>query len=250
VVTRDQLVAVYQPIVSLVDGTISGFESLLRWRHPEHGMVSPVEFIPLAEDNGTIIEIGRWILDTAVAFAATLPAPLRMNVNLSARQLVHSSLVGDVQAALARTGLAPERLVLEITESLLLEDAEATIGVLEQFRGLGCLLAIDDFGTGYSSLGYLRRLPVNIVKLDKSFLDARVSTSDGERAFLDSVLQIGRTLGLETVAEGIEDIETSDLLRSIGCDKGQGFLFSRPVEAPVASGLVGARFDTAVVALA
>jgi diguanylate cyclase (GGDEF)-like protein/PAS domain S-box-containing protein len=243
-VERDQLLAVYQPIVSLSDGTVSGFESLLRWRHPEHGLVSPVDFIPLAEENGTIIQIGRWILNTAVDQAALLPAPLRMNVNLSARQLDDPSLLGDVEAALARTGLDPSRLVLEITESLLLQDPEATIVLLQKFRDLGCLLAIDDFGTGYSSLGYLKRLPVNIVKLDKSFLDARLATSDGERAFLDSVLQIGRTLGLETVAEGIEDIGTSDTLRSIGCDKGQGYLFSKPVEAALVAEVAAKQFVT------
>jgi diguanylate cyclase (GGDEF)-like protein/PAS domain S-box-containing protein len=246
-VDRDQLLAVYQPIVSLATGTVSGFESLLRWRHPEHGLVSPVDFIPLAEENGTIIAIGRWILNTAVDQAALLPAPLRMNVNLSARQLDDPSLVGDVEAALARTGLDPSRLVLEITESLLLEDPEATIVVLQKFRDLGCLLAIDDFGTGYSSLGYLKRLPVNIVKLDKSFLDARLATSDGERAFLDSVLQIGRTLGLETVAEGIEDIGTSDTLRSIGCDKGQGYLFSKPVEAALVAEIAAKTYETAIL---
>jgi diguanylate cyclase (GGDEF)-like protein/PAS domain S-box-containing protein len=243
-VARDQLLAMYQPIISLSDGTVSGFESLMRWRHPDHGMVSPVDFIPISEDNGTIIAIGKWILDQAVAQASLLPAPLRMNVNLSARQLAHPSLLGDVKEALTRTGLDPKRLVLEITESLLLDDGEATIDVLQEFRDLGCLLAIDDFGTGYSSLGYLKRLPVNIVKLDKSFLDARLATSDGERAFLDSVLQIGRTLGLETVAEGIEDIATSATLRSIGCDKGQGFLFSRPVEANLVADIAKRTFET------
>ena len=243
-VSRNQLVDVYQPIVALGTGEVSGFESLLRWRHPELGLVSPMDFIPLAEDNGTIIDIGRWILDQAVARAASTPAPLRMNVNLSARQLVDPSLVGDVKAALERHSLDPSRLVLEITESLLLDDADAMIAVLQQLRDLGCLLAIDDFGTGYSSLGYLRRLPVNIVKLDKSFLDARSSTSDGERAFLESVLHMGRTLGLETVAEGIEDIETSELLRSIGCDKGQGYLFSKPVDRDAVDALTTARYET------
>ncbi len=245
-VDRNQLVAMYQPIVSLRDGTVSGFESLLRWRHPEHGLVSPVDFIPLAEDNGTIIQIGRWILDEAVAHAAKLPAPLRMNINLSARQLDDPSLVSDVQAALTRTGLDPSQLVLEITESLLLADPDSTIQTLQKFRDLGCLLAIDDFGTGYSSLGYLKRLPVNIVKLDKSFLDARLATNDGERAFLDAVLQIGRTLGLETVAEGIEDIGTSDTLRSIGCDKGQGFLFSKPVDASQTLEVAATTYQTAI----
>ncbi len=241
-VDRDQLVAVYQPIVSLRDGTVSGFESLLRWQHPEHGLISPVEFIPLAEDNGTIIPIGRWILDQAVAQAALTPAPLRMNVNLSARQLSDPSLVADVSAAMTRHHIDPTRIVLEITESLLLDDADATMAVLHQLRALGCLMAIDDFGTGYSSLGYLRRLPVNIVKLDKSFLDARLSTSDGERAFLESVLHVGQSLGLETVAEGIEDTATCDILRSIGCDKGQGYLFSKPVGAEQVERLTTASF--------
>jgi diguanylate cyclase (GGDEF)-like protein/PAS domain S-box-containing protein len=237
VVERDQLRAVYQPIVSLADGHVTGFEALVRWHHPEHGVVSPVEFIPLAEDNGTIIAIGRWMLNTAVDRAVALPASTRMNVNLSARQLSDPSLVDDVRVALQRSGLDPARLVLEITESQLLEDADATMAVLTSLRELGCLLAIDDFGTGYSSLGYLRKLPVDIVKLDKSFLDARVATSDGERAFLESVLQIGRTLGLETVAEGIEDQATADALAAIGCDKGQGYLFSKPVDAERAAAI-------------
>jgi diguanylate cyclase (GGDEF)-like protein/PAS domain S-box-containing protein len=245
-VDRNQLVAVYQPIVSLHDGTVSGFESLLRWQHPDRGMISPVEFIPLAEENGTIIPIGRWILDQAIAQAALTPAPLRMNVNLSARQLSDPSLVSDVAAAIARHQIDPTRIVLEITESLLLDDADATMAVLHELRGLGCLMAIDDFGTGYSSLGYLRRLPVNIVKLDKSFLDARLSTSDGERAFLESVLHVGQTLGLETVAEGIEDAATCDILRSIGCDKGQGYLFSKPVSADQVAALVSASYFSAV----
>ena len=247
-VERNQLLAMYQPIVSLGDGTVSGFESLLRWRHPEHGLVSPVDFIPIAEENGTIIQVGRWILNEAVRQAVLLPGKLRMNVNLSARQLEDPTLVDDVRNALARTGLEPSRLVLEITESLLLADPEATIDTLQKFRDLGCLLAIDDFGTGYSSLGYLKRLPVNIVKLDKSFLDARLATNDGERAFLDSVLQIGRTLGLETVAEGIEDLGTSDTLRSIGCDKGQGYLFSKPVEAALVSQVAATQYQTAIAA--
>ena len=245
-VDRNQLVAVYQPIVSLHDGSVSGFESLLRWQHPEHGLISPVEFIPLAEDNGTIIPIGRWILDQAVAQAALTPAPMRMNVNLSARQLSDPSLVADVAAAIARHQIDPTRIVLEITESLLLDNGDSTMEVLHRLRALGCLMAIDDFGTGYSSLGYLRRLPVNIVKLDKSFLDARLSTSDGERAFLESVLHVGQSLGLETVAEGIEDAATCDLLRSIGCDKGQGFLFSKPVGADRVEALTTASFFSAV----
>ena len=245
-VPRNELVAMYQPIVSLSDGRVSGFESLLRWQHPEHGLVSPVEFIPLAEDNGTIIPIGRWILDTALEQLARIPAPLRMNVNLSARQLADPTIVSDVAAAIARHELDPTRVVLEITESLLLDDADATMAVLHQLRELGCLLAIDDFGTGYSSLGYLRRLPVNIVKLDKSFLDARLSTSDGERAFLESVLHVGQSLGLETVAEGIEDSATCDILRAIGCDKGQGYLFSRPVLAEAVDHLVSASFSPAL----
>jgi diguanylate cyclase (GGDEF)-like protein/PAS domain S-box-containing protein len=246
VVERDQLLAVYQPLVSLKDGTVSGFESLLRWRHPEHGMISPLDFIPLAEENNTIIAIGRWILNEAVDQAAKLPAPMRMNVNLSARQLVDASLVGDVESALARSGLEPHRLVLEITESLLLDDGDTTLNVLNRLREIGCLLAIDDFGTGYSSLGYLKRLPVNIVKLDKSFLDARLATSDGERAFLESILHVGRTLNLETVAEGIEDIATSETLRSIGCDKGQGFLFSKPVEADRVGEVAATRYETGI----
>ena len=169
-----------------------------------------------------------------------------MNVNLSARQLSDPSLVSDVAAAIARHHIDPARIVLEITESLLLDDGDTTMDVLHQLRALGCLMAIDDFGTGYSSLGYLRRLPVNIVKLDKSFLDARLSTSDGERAFLKSVLQVGQTLGLETVAEGIEDAATCDILRSIGCDKGQGYLFSRPVGADHVAALTTASFFTSV----
>jgi diguanylate cyclase (GGDEF)-like protein/PAS domain S-box-containing protein len=229
----DQLELYYQPVVRLEDGSISGVEALLRWKHPERGMVSPVEFIPIAEETGLIVPIGRWVLQEGCRHARRLEAAAghapRMSVNLSLKQLQHSDIVADVRAALEDSGLAPEKLVLEITESVLIEDTDLAIERLHALKALGVGLALDDFGTGYSSLSYLSRFPVDILKMDRSFL--RDGESAQARSLATAVVGLGATLALEVVAEGIEMSEQWDTLRELGCDLGQGFLFAKPMDA-------------------
>ena len=238
----DQLELYYQPVVRLEDGSISGVEALLRWHHPERGMVSPVEFIPIAEETGLIVPIGRWVLQEGCRHARRLEAvaecPPRMSVNLSLKQLQQSDIVADVRAALENSGLPPERLVLEITESVLIDDTDLAIERLHALKGLGVGLALDDFGTGYSSLSYLSRFPVDILKMDRSFL------RDGETAqarnLATAVVGLGATMALEVVAEGIEMSEQWHTLRDLGCDLGQGFLFARPMDAAASLAFVAA----------
>jgi diguanylate cyclase (GGDEF)-like protein len=229
----EQLELYYQPVVRLEDGSISGVEALLRWKHPERGMVSPVEFIPIAEETGLIVPIGRWVLQEGCRHARRLEAAAghapRMSVNLSLKQLQHSDIVADVRAALEDSGLAPEKLVLEITESVLIEDTDLAIERLHALKALGVGLALDDFGTGYSSLSYLSRFPVDILKMDRSFL--RDGESAQARNLATAVVGLGTTLALEVVAEGIEMAEQWDTLRELGCDLGQGFLFAKPMDA-------------------
>jgi diguanylate cyclase (GGDEF)-like protein/PAS domain S-box-containing protein len=233
-IATDQLELHYQPIVHLADGSVSGFEALLRWHHPERGMVSPTEFIPIAEETGLIIPIGRWVLREGCRHARRLVtpgqgAPPRMSINLSLKQIQHSDIVADVRDALAESGLAPERLVLEITESVLMDDTDLAVGRLRDLKALGVGLALDDFGTGYSSLSYLSRFPVDILKMDRSFLSE--GSSPDIRSLATAVVGLGATLGLEVVAEGIELSEQWDALHDLGCGFGQGFLFARPMDA-------------------
>jgi EAL domain-containing protein (putative c-di-GMP-specific phosphodiesterase class I) len=229
----DQLELHYQPVIRLADGSLSGVEALLRWRHPERGVVSPVEFIPIAEETGLIIPIGRWVLREGCRHARRLEAhdgpPLSMSVNLSLKQIQHSDIVADVRDALDEAGLAPERLTLEITESVLMDDTELAVSRLCELKALGVRLALDDFGTGYSSLSYLSRFPVDILKMDRSFL-CEGSTPDSH-SLASAVVGLGSTLALEVVAEGIEEPEQADSLRALGCDLGQGFLFAEPLDA-------------------
>jgi diguanylate cyclase (GGDEF)-like protein/PAS domain S-box-containing protein len=228
-----QLELHYQPVVHLADGSISGVEALLRWRHPERGMVSPVDFIPIAEETGLIIPIGRWVLREGCRHARRLETlgdpPPRMSINLSLKQIQHSDIVADVRDALEESGLAPERLVLEITESVLMADTDLAVERLQALKELGVALALDDFGTGYSSLSYLSRFPVDILKMDRSFLQE--GSSPGARGLATAVVGLGATLALEVVAEGIEMPEQWDALRELGCALGQGFLFARPMSA-------------------
>jgi diguanylate cyclase (GGDEF)-like protein len=230
----NQLRLYFQPIVSLADNRMHGVEALLRWFHPHRGVVPPDVFIPLSEETGSIVDIGRWALREAIAEAARLPPDLgiSMHVNVSAKQLADEELLGIVKEELARTGLPPERLILEITESVVLDDIETTVRRLNDIREIGVKLAIDDFGTGYSSLSYLHRLPVNSVKIDRSFICERPSRRELEAdSFVRAILELAKALGFETVAEGVESEEQLIWLREHGCTYGQGYFFARPLPA-------------------
>jgi diguanylate cyclase (GGDEF)-like protein len=228
-----QLDVVYQPIVRLDTCATTGLEALLRWNRPGAGPVPPLSFIPLAEDNGLIVDIGRWVLEETCGQLASwrqdMP-DLTANVNVSARQLSDPAFVAHVEAALQRVGLPGSSLTLEITESILLRTQ--VLDRLHLLRELGVLVALDDFGTGYSCLSYLRNLPVDVLKIDRSFVSG---TADGDVALVRTVIELGRALGLSTTAEGIETAVQRDQLRQLGCQSGQGYLFARPLSAPAAT---------------
>ncbi len=237
-VREQQFILLYQPIVDLASGGLIGLEALLRWNDPERGLLSPAHVIPLAEETGLIIPIGRWVLQEACREARRWRRPDGrapwISVNLSARQFQETSLVSDVQDALAAGGLRARDLVLEITESSLMQDSEATIDRLERLKDLGVRLAVDDFGTGYSSLDYLRRFPVDILKIDRSFVTG-VDGSVKESTLCRAIVALGQSLGIQTLAEGIETNGQVGALRTLGCELGQGFLFARPLEADAVS---------------
>jgi diguanylate cyclase (GGDEF)-like protein len=216
----------YQPQVAVATGRVGGFEALLRWRHPERGLVSPADFIPLAEEIGLIVPLGEWVIRTACLEAAHWPADIGVAVNVSAAQFGSRSLEKVVLAALAAAGLNPRRLELEITESVLLTDTEATLATLHRLRGMGVRIAMDDFGTGYSSLSYLRRFPFDKIKIDRSFV------RDLERAdcsaIVEAVAELAAKLGMATTAEGVETQAQLDMVRAKGCTEVQGYLFSPP----------------------
>ncbi len=223
----DQFELFYQPLVDAASGAVGGFEALLRWRHPERGMVSPAVFIPLAEEIGLIDTIGTWVLRTACAEAATWPAGIRVAVNLSPVQFRDRSLPAVVADALAASGLAPRQLELEITESLLLSDDEAVLAMLHEMRAMGARISMDDFGTGYSSLSYLRRFPFDKIKIDQSFVRGLSEQADCA-AIVRAVVGLGRSLGMAVNAEGVETAAQLAALRAEGCGEVQGYLFSRP----------------------
>ncbi|MFN8620233.1 MAG: EAL domain-containing protein [Chloroflexota bacterium] len=228
---RGELSVVYQPIVDLAAGRVTGMEALMRWNHPIRGAVPPAEFIPLAEQSGAIVELGRWVLDEACSHLAGLgdeAAGMSVSVNVSGRQLGDDGLVDHVRAALLRTGLEPRRLVLEMTESVMIRDLDSGLRTLTRLRALGVRLAIDDFGTGYSSLSYLARLPVDALKIDRSFVTA-LRHADSAGTLVRSIVEMGRSLGLSCVAEGIEDPADLALLRDMGAAMGQGYLLARPM---------------------
>ena len=234
-IERDELVLHYQPLIDLATDRLVGFEALVRWQHPVRGLVPPMAFIPLAEETGLILPIGRWVLETAcrqaqawqVAFPGVRPV---MSVNLSARQFAQPDLGEQVAEILARTGLAPDSLELEITESVVMDSSEAAIEALEVLKRLGVKLVLDDFGTGYSSLAYLKRLPLDTIKIDRSFV-AGLADEDANLPIVQAVVSLAHGLGIEVTAEGIETIEQRDCLRELGSDRGQGYYFSRPVPA-------------------
>ncbi len=229
-----EFVVHYQPIVNLDGGETIGVEALVRWRHPERGLLAPKEFIALAEETGLIIPLGRWVLLEACQQARRwqlnhdLVNRLRVSVNISARHFQHDGLVQDVSKALRAADLAPKSLVLEITESVLVQDADSVIARMLELKSLGVAFAIDDFGTGYSSLSYLKRFPIDILKVDKSFVDD-VTASPETGVLAEAIVQLGNTLHLQTVAEGIEQPHQVDGLRALGCQFGQGFYFAKPL---------------------
>jgi EAL domain-containing protein (putative c-di-GMP-specific phosphodiesterase class I) len=252
-IDSDQFALVYQPVVRLRDMTVSGVEALLRWRHPTRGVIAPAQFIPAAEDMGLIVPIGQWVLREAFGQAVELQRrfpsdpQLTMAVNLSPRQLNQGDIVGDVRRAIRDSGIDPATVVLEITESLMMTDADLAIKRLEEMKALGVRLAMDDFGTGYSSLSYLSRFPVDILKMDRSFLEAE---SDADSGLAAAVVALGETLDMQVVAEGIELTTQMTSLRQLGCELGQGFLFARPMGIEsVANYLDDARGGSSVLRL-
>jgi diguanylate cyclase (GGDEF)-like protein/PAS domain S-box-containing protein len=228
---RGELTVAYQPVVSLAEQRVVGVEALLRWRHPELGEVPPAEFVPIAERAGVIGDLQRWALEEAARAAVALPVaqtPLQLGVNISASHVAARTLVGDVAAVLQCTGLAPQRLILEITEATLLADTDDIAVDVEALRLMGVHVALDDFGTGHSSLTHLSALPIDVLKLDRDFV-ARVDRDPRSRALCESIIAIGRTLGLDVVAEGVETPAQLGVLRGLGCGFAQGFLLSRPL---------------------
>lgn len=230
---RDEFYLLYQPLFDLATTQIYGVEALIRWRHPTRGIVGPDEFIPMLEESGLIIEVGRWVLAEACRQTAEWKRhgyELTVSVNVSMRQLETPTLIDHVRQALDVAGLDAESLLIEITETALMRDADATIARLTKLKSLGVQIAIDDFGTGYSSLGYLRQFPVDSLKIDRSFITA-IGDSPESAVLIHTMVALGRALGLGTLAEGIEDEEQLERLRTEGCERGQGFLVSRPIEA-------------------
>jgi EAL domain-containing protein (putative c-di-GMP-specific phosphodiesterase class I) len=229
---RGEFAVVYQPIMNLATGRIAGVEALLRWHHPRRGVVGPTEFIPVAEETGLIVAMGRWVLEEACrqarAWDEETASVLTMSVNVSARQIHEPGFVEEVARVLAATGLAPQRLTLELTESVLMQDVEDTATTLGFLKELGVRLAIDDFGTGYSSLSYLRRFPIDELKIDRSFV-ATMNAGPDQSALVRSILKLGETLHLETVAEGIEQADQLAELQTLGAGLGQGYYFARPL---------------------
>jgi diguanylate cyclase (GGDEF)-like protein/PAS domain S-box-containing protein len=232
---RDELALYYQAIVDLEGGTPQGVEALIRWHHHDLGLVAPNDFISIAEQNGLILPIGRWVLEQACAQAVAWHSgspekqKLTMSVNVSGRQLNHDSLVPDVRRILADSGLDPQYLILEVTESVVMSDIDMVIKRLKELKELGISIAIDDFGTGYSSLAYLRQLPVDILKIDKAFIDAAASGDPGGDAIMRAIVHLSEGLHLKTIAEGVEDADQALHIKELGCQSAQGFLFSRPM---------------------
>jgi len=237
-ISEEQLVVHFQPEISVATGDIVGVEALVRWERPGHGMVSPGEFIPIAEETGLIVPIGEWVLHEACRQASLFDdGRLVIRVNVSARQLAEPGLAETVKAALISSGLPPERLVLEVTESVVLEDGDRSVAALQALREIGVGVSLDDFGTGYCSLSYLRRLPIDSLKIDRSFVRGLGHEADDD-SIVTSVIDLARSLGVSVVAEGVETEEQLAGLRARGCDTMQGFLFAKPGPADAVAALM------------
>jgi diguanylate cyclase (GGDEF)-like protein len=244
---RDELHLAYQPIVTAAGGQITGVEALLRWTHPHHGLVEPTALIPLAEQSGEIIDIGRWVLGQAWAdlhdWHSGRPDDLAVSVNVSTQQLMSAGFADTVAAVLDPSSMAPGRLTLEITESVFLRDGERALLVLNDLKDMGVMLALDDFGTGYSSLGYLRRFPVDTVKIDREFI-ANLGQDAASHTIVSAVIQLAHGLGMKVVAEGVETPEQNRELVNLGCDFCQGFYFARPMISERFGALVADQSET------
>ncbi|MEV6488453.1 bifunctional diguanylate cyclase/phosphodiesterase [Actinoplanes sp. NPDC051633] len=246
---RGELALHYQPTVDMRTGEIVGFEALVRWYHPVRGVVSPLDFIPIAEATGLIVPLGRWVLAEAcrqaVEWGAGRGRRLKMAVNVSVRQFDHCDLASLVSQVLAETGMPADQLCLEMTESVLLTDTDENLTQLVRVKALGVTLAMDDFGTGFSSLAYLRRFPMDVLKIDRSFVE-RLGGDDEDEALVHTIVRLGQSLGMQTVAEGIEDGAQLAALREMGCDFAQGYLLSRPLPAPDAGRILETGIRTPV----
>jgi EAL domain-containing protein (putative c-di-GMP-specific phosphodiesterase class I) len=231
-VERDEVRVYYQPLISLADEGIVAAEALLRWDHPEHGILSPAHFIELAEDNGTILPIGKVVLEHACrqarSWSESLGIQMDVAVNLSARQFQQADLEEQIAALLDKTGIEPSQLCLEITESLAMDDVDMTSSILTKLHNLGIRLAIDDFGTGHSSLGYLARFPIDIIKIDQSFVRG-IDQDPVKSAIVSAVVALSQAIGSTTVVEGVETLRELEQIEGLGCDVAQGFYFSRPL---------------------
>jgi EAL domain-containing protein (putative c-di-GMP-specific phosphodiesterase class I) len=231
-IDRRELRLEFQPLVRIDSGRVKGFEALVRWQHPARGYVTPGVFLPIAEETGLIVPLGRWVLLEACLQATQWTTagdePPSVSVNLAAKQLDSELLVDDVRAALEASGLDPARLILEITESDVVREPDVVLAKLNALKALGVRLAIDDFGTGYSSLSHLQFFPVDELKIDRSFIH-RIANGDREAAFVRTIVSLAKSLEVEVVAEGIEEPAQLQYLRTVGCDIGQGYLFSRPL---------------------
>jgi len=230
---QTQISLAYQPIVDMASGTLTGFEALMRWSHPERGLISPSIFVPVAEESGLVVALGRWALRTACQQASAWnarrqDAPISVTVNLSLRHLLDEALTFDVDAALRESGLSPSCLILEMTESVIMQESSMARARLHELKQLGIRIAIDDFGTGYSSLSHLQQFPVDILKIDRSFLE-RMHQGPNDAALVRTIIALAKLLSLRTIAEGVEDTQQQRQLQELGCDSAQGFLFGQPM---------------------
>ena len=236
---KDQLKLFYQPLINLKTGDVAGFEALARWTHEDRGEISPTEFIPVAEESGLILQLGRWAMDKAAQTLADWDRetgeklPLYVGVNLSAIQVARDDIAAIVESALKSSGLTGDRLTLELTESAIVQDPARATRVFDALKALDATVAMDDFGTGYSSLAYLQRLPIDVLKIDRSFVSGMMVDPDSV-AIVRAVLSLADALGMSTTAEGIETVELATTLATLGCASGQGYYFAKPLEAAAA----------------